>query len=231
MEIKPIKLVQRVKQAEVPDSRIHKELPSVKTPLTLPSGRFHFAKGELILNGKNIGTIIEEAVEPSTAFWSQLANDLNIFLEQSLRKQALQKKRKKGDKGVFAGQEIEDIDPTGELGHLAALVEAYIAKIMRILKRKYDETADGLSYTLDEDGQLILNGMNVNSFVIMAQQYPSDKAKLFLKGLKNRLSVILSNKGGNPNYEKIRDATLNLFKEIDCEIKRIVEKERLIENI
>lgn len=225
MEIKPIKLIQRVRGGEIPQTRVDKNLQRAQVTIKPPSGNWKFVKGQIILNGQNVARMIEQGAKQPTVFWSKLANDLEQFRKFYIRKKLKKRRRKVG------GQIIEEeVDPTGELGHLSALVDAYIAKIMRILKKKYDEKEDGLSYMLDEDGQLTVNGMNVTSFIHMARNYPSQKARMFLKGLKNRLSVILSNKSSNPNYEKIRETTLALFEEIDEEINRITEKERLIEN-
>lgn len=225
MDIKPIRLIPKISQTELPDTRIDKNQPRVPPLLKQPSGKWHFQKGQIILNGQNVNRLIEASLHQPAAFWSDLAHELNAFLNETIRRYSKKKKRKIGSK-----DDLEELDETGELGQIAALVEAYIAKIMRILKRKYDETTDGLSYTLDAHGQLILNGMNINSFIEMARNYPNKKALLFLKGLKNRISIILSNKTSNPNYDKIQEATLRLFIEIDQELKRIVEKDRLIEN-
>jgi len=225
MEIKPIKSIPKVQQAEIPDSRIDPNLPRARLAPKPPAGKWIFSKGHIVLNGQDVGTLIEQASKKPQGFLSQLAGELEVFRNYYIRKNIKRRKRK-----VKGNVVIEAFDPTGELGQLSALVDAYIAKIMRLLKRRYDETADGLSYRLDEDGQLTLNGMNVNAFIEMARQYPSDKARKFLKGLKTRLSHILTNKSRNPNYDKIREATYQLFEEIDLELKRIVEKERLIEN-
>lgn len=225
MEIKPIKLVSNVQRSDLPQMKIDRNKPRKTMPLKPPAGKWGFSKGQIILNGRNVAQILTQAGQQPAAFWSKLANDLDAFRHYYIRKHSKKRRKKVGDSDTE-----EELDPTSELGHLSALVEAYIAKIMRILKKKYDETSDGLSYSLDEEGQLTINGINVTSFIEMARRYPSDKARLFLRGLKSRLSHILSNKSRNPNYEKIREITEALFKEIDQEIKRITEKERLLEN-
>ena len=225
MEIKPIKLIQKVKPAEIPQARIDKNRPQAPLLLKPPPGKWQFSGRHIILNGQDVGRFIEGGAALPPAALSKLAGELEVFRNYYIRKNSKKRKRKVGGEVI-----LEEVDPTGELGHLSALVEAYIAKIMRLLKRRYDETTDGLSYCLDNDGQLLLNGMNVTAFIQMAERYPSDKARLFLKGLKTRLTVILSNKTRNPNYEKIYEATRRLFEQIDVELERIVEKERLIEN-
>lgn len=227
MEIKPIKRIPKVQKLDLPDTRIDRNLPSIKNFFESARSRSKCAynHGRLFFQGQEVGQLLQQTAGKPTAYWSELAAELEAFRKYYIRKKAKKKKKKVQGKIV-----VELEDPSGELGRLSALVDAYIGKIMRMIKRKYDETADGLSYCLDDDGQLTLNGMNVTAFIEMARRYPSDKARKFLKGLKNRLGVILTNKANNPNYEKIKEATERLFSEIDQEIERIVEKERLIEN-
>lgn len=228
MEIKPIKLIERVRSSELPQTRIDRnQVHPQSRQVDLPSGRWQFFKGQILINGKSLNSLMDDAVEKPAQHWSDLANDLNAFLNASIKRfPARRKKIRKGDKT----NEFDDIDPTGELGQISALVEAYVGKIMRILKKKYDEKQDGISYTLDENDQLVLNGMNVTAFLKTAKEYPSGKAKLFLSGLKNRLGYILAGKTNSSSYEKIHGATMKIFEEIDLEIKRIIEKDRLLGN-
>lgn len=224
MEIKPIKTIPPIERLEIPQTKIDRNLP--RAAPTQPSfGKWSFQKGQIVYQGQTIAQVMEASVGQPPAFWSNLASELNAFRNHFIQQQLRKKKRKKGATFIEDAEDIEDISK------LSALVEAYIGKIMRILKRKYDETKDGMSFTLDEDGQLVLNGVNVTSFIHLAKNYPSEKAHLFLKGLKNRLSIVLANKSANPNYEKMRDTVDDLFRQIDQEMERILEKTRIIENI
>lgn len=225
MIIKPIKPVERIQHTEIPDSRISRNQPRAPVLPSPPEGAWKFEGGRIILNGQDVGQLIEKSAGQPAAFWTKISHELKAYRDYYLRRYSKKRKIKVGDQVV-----IEEYDPSGELGHLAALVDAYIAKIMRMMKRRYDSTADGIEFILDDDGQLILNGVNVTSFIEMTRQYPSQKARTFLKGLKTRLSLILANKGANPNYEKISNATRALCDEIDKELERIIEKERLLEN-
>lgn len=213
MVIKPIQLVPGIQSAEIPGTKIDKNQPRQTPNLKAPAGKWAFEGGQIIMNGRNVSqTINDPSLSPGLLL--QIAKDLDVFRNQYLQKNANKKKTKTGE------AKTDEVDPTGELGQLSALTDAIIAQIMRKLKRKYDETADGLSFHLDEEGQLNLNGINVGAFIEMARKYSNEKATLFLQGLKNRLSVILSNKGANANYDKIRETTLALFKEIDLEISK-----------
>lgn len=225
MEIKPIKLIDKIKPAELPDSRIGRDRASPNAPVPLKSGQWQYFRGSLLVNGKEITTLMEEALQEPPSTWSVLGEDLKSFLSVVANRYARKKIRKKNSSDL---DDFDELDPSGELSRLASLVEAYSGKVLRILKKKYDEKKDGFSYTIDEEGQLVLNGVNVTAFLHTAHTYPSDKAKIFLRGLKNRLSYILTNKSNNANYEKIREATEKIFRQIDEEIVRIIEKERLL---
>lgn len=220
MQIKPPSLIQRILSAQLQEVRVDRNAPRAPLSLKPPTGQWSFSRGKIVWNGQDVGKLIDKSHGLPTAALSKLAHDLNLFRNYTLRRTSKKRKKKVGGEIV-----IEEYDPTGELGKLSALVDAYIAKIMRALKRKYDETADGLSCTLDENGQLIINGMNVHSFIDMAGNYPSKKALLFLKGLKGRLAVILGNRSGNPSYDRLREVITDLSGTIDEELKRIVDKE------
>jgi hypothetical protein len=109
------------------------------------------------------------------------------------------------------------VDDAEALGKFSALVHAFLTKIFGRIKKKFDETIDGVSFHL-EDGQLLLNGINVNAFLDMAKKHRTEKGKVFLKGLRNRLAVLQSNRSGNPNYEKIRETVDRLAAAIEKEL-------------
>jgi hypothetical protein len=53
----------------------------------------------------------------------------------------------------------------------------------------------------------------------MARKHRTDKSRLFLKGLRNRLAILQSNRAGNTNYEKIRVTVDRLSQEIEKELR------------
>lgn len=223
MEIKPIKPIQRVRSAETPDTTINRQQPRVPIQLEPPPGKWLYQSGQLILNGQNIADLLSNPQKKTVTFFSQLAQHLMAYYQYRLRRDGRRKSTKRGSKVFF------EFEPTDELEHLAALIEAYIAKIMRLLKRRYDDTADGVQLSLDQDGQVLLNGMNVTAFILMAREYPTAKAKIFLQGIKNRLGLLLKGKHNAPYYDRLRGAVEDLFQEIDDEIVRITDAERLLE--
>lgn len=80
---------------------------------------------------------------------------------------------------------------------------------------KYNDASTGLSLTLDEEGYLILNGMNVDNFIETAKMNPNEKSKLFLKGMKERLQQVLSQKAHSPNYHRLAGRVNELITDID----------------
>ena len=199
------------------------KLPPLPKP---PAGDWRYSNGHILVNGEDVAKVVNQLADKSPAELSHFARELAAYQNYTFYTKWAKRRRRLGKKH----RDPDNIDPTGELSHIMALVDAYVAKISRILKRRYDEKTDGITFKLDEEGQLILNGMNVTSFIEMTRQYPSKKAQVFLRGLKNRLALMVANKSRSPAYEKIRETTVSLFHQIDDELKRIVEEERLLEN-
>ncbi len=150
------------------------------------------------MNQQELSQLISENLTHLAAsYWSDLAHRLEDY-----RRWAMGRVR----------------DPE-QLAIFAAVIHALLQKLGGRLKKKFDETVDGLAFSLEE-GQLLLNGINVHAFIQMAQKNPTQKAKIFLKGLKNRLGILLSNRLGNPSYERIRDVAEELFSQIDVELAK-----------
>ncbi|MBX7148652.1 hypothetical protein K1X76_06160 [bacterium] len=226
MEIKPIRVIVPVNPADFPQTQVDTKKPrSLASSFKPPEGKWTFENGDIILNGYHVATLIEDGKNKPQAYFTKLAADLAAYREYFIQQNAKRRKKK-----IDGREVIEEYDDTGQIDHVCALVEAYIGKIMRLLKRRYENTADGMAVNLDEDSQLVINGMNVTAFLVMARQYPTKKAKTFLKGLKNRLLLILSNKQRSPSYEKFRDVIESLINEIDGELFRITQTERLLES-
>ena len=156
--------------------------------------KFDFLRGRIVLNNQDLAYFISENLTHLSAhYWTNLAKKLDNY-----RKWALHHAQ----------------DPE-KLAMLAALVQAFLAKIFGRIKKKFDETVDGVSFHLEE-GQLLLNGINVNAFIRLAKKYPDNKrAKVFMKGLRGRLKLLLTNQWGNNEYEKIRDVIVGFIRLID----------------
>lgn len=98
-----------------------------------------------------------------------------------------------------------------------AVVEALLGKLMRRLKKSYDKKMSGISWTL-EQGEFILNGINVRSFLALFRLRRTDKARQFLRGLKKKLATLLTNRAESADYDRVHEVVEDLYREIDEEI-------------
>ncbi|HCU23955.1 MAG TPA: hypothetical protein DF383_02975 [Deltaproteobacteria bacterium] len=159
---------------------------------------FDYRQGKILLNEQNLAALVSENLTHLSAhYWTSLGRRLARYRD-------------------WATLHVDD--PDG-LAAFSALLHAFLTKIYGRVKKKFDETLDGVSFHL-EDGQLLLNGVNVNAFLEMAKRHRTEKARIFLKGLRNRLAILQSNRSGNPNYEKIRQTVDFLATAIEQELRR-----------
>ncbi len=104
-----------------------------------------------------------------------------------------------------------------QFARFEAVIEALLGKILGRLKKAYDQKMTGLSWSI-ENGQLILNGINIRSFLALYRIRKTDKARKFLRGLREKLSILLENRRESPDYERIREVVEDLHREIDAEL-------------
>ena len=162
---------------------------------------FDFKNGKLLLNRQNLAQhLSENLTHLSASYWTNLSRRLAMYRD-------------------WASMTVDDPEA---LGKFLALVHAFLTKIFTRIKKKFDETIDGVSFHL-EDGQLLINGINVHSCLEMLRRRRTKKGRIFLKGLRGRLVVLQSNRSGNPSYEKIRETVDRLSAEIDAELERTPE--------
>lgn len=86
-------------------------------------------------------------------------------------------------------------------------------KVLINLKRLYDEKTDGI-YLSFGDGELLFNNFNVRAFLAMYHLRPTIKAKKFLMGLKSKLALILVNRNGTAQYERVHRVIQQLYHEV-----------------
>lgn len=159
--------------------------------------KFDFLKGKLQYNGQDLAQHISENLTHLGAnYWTGLSKRLALYRD-------------------YATLNVDDPEA---LGKFIALIHAFLTKIYGRIKKKFDETIDGVAFHL-EDGQLLINGVNVHACLKMAQKRRTKKGRIFLKGLRGRLAVLQSNRSGNPSYEKIRETVEALASAIDAELR------------
>jgi len=172
-------------------------------------GSLVFRQGKILLNKESIESLLDRPrAGLDMGFWLGMSGLLSGY-----RSWYFKEVRRRKTIEDLSEAEVLELDEVA--GDFEMVFHGLMAKVYRKLKRRYDETTDGLSFHLDEEGELAINGMKVGVFLDMASRYPTEKSRTFLKGLRNRLAVILANRNGNPNYDKIRESSMALFSEID----------------
>ncbi|MDX1386956.1 MAG: hypothetical protein R3257_05155 [bacterium] len=195
-EIRNMRIPPRIAKLPLADKEPHGEPPK-GWRFSIDGQQFDFVKGKIQYNGQDLAKHLSENLTHLGAnYWTNLSRRLALYRDYAT---------------------LHMSDPEA-LGKFFALVHAFLTKIYGRIKKKYDETLDGVSFHL-EDGQLLINGVNVGACIQMVKKRRSKKSKIFLKGLRGRLAVLQSNRQGNPSYEKIRETVDHMARAIDEELK------------
>lgn len=209
MSIKPLKKVSGVKRANVTLDDIL-QTAGVKEARPAPEGKpgdFNLVGRQLHYQGQAVGELIKKTATQNPQFLSLLAQELEKFREESTQKKKTRFfKFKKTTTDAYSDEELSLIH---------GLCDAYILKIGELVRQRYDQTQDGFNVTFDENQQLILNGLNIHAIVERCRENPEQKSLLFLKGIRDRLMIVLQNKSANKNYERLKEVIDGLCGEID----------------
>jgi len=155
---------------------------------------FSSASGRVLVDGLDVDRLINDNPE-NVGFFMGIAESLNDY-----RKKIVAARRNREEFARFEGA-----------------VEGLLSKLLGKLKKFYDQKISGMSWTL-QNGQLVLNGINIGSFLALYRLRKTDKAKKFLKGLKAKLAALLENRCESPDYERIREAIQQLYDEVSLEL-------------
>lgn len=104
-------------------------------------------------------------------------------------------------------------------GKLVSLMDALIEKVLGKVKKVYDEKIFGVAWKLQGD-DLIVNGVNVHSFLALYRVRKTEKARRFLQGLRGKVDNLLANPSGSLRNEKARTILLGLKREINEELEK-----------
>ena len=108
---------------------------------------------------------------------------------------------------------LERTRSPSQVNGFCTIIDALLEKLMGKTKKFYDDKLFGLSWKLDR-GELVINGININSFLALYERRKTEKAKSFLLGIRDKLQMILANRAGSPDYERIRNTVESLSEKI-----------------
>lgn len=157
--------------------------------------RWSFSGGKVCIDGQDVNRLLSN--HPfDIGFWMGLADGITEYRKKVMKT-------------------VREAD---QLGRFLGAIEALLGKIMGKLQKAYDQKISGLSWSLLQDGQLVLNGINVRSFLALYRVRKTEKAKKFLEGLQSKLKVLLENHQHSADYERIRGVVEELYWEVDEEL-------------
>ncbi len=196
---KNIKLPPVIPQISVPQPSIQEQaLTPQSWMFSMDGSNFDFMAGRILMNKQDLVKMIAENLSHlAPSYWSDVSRKLEAYRRWAM----------------------DNIKDPEQLALFAAMLHGILTKISGRLKRKFDETVDGIAFYIEE-GQLLLNGINVHAFIEMAKRHPTQKARIFLKGLQTRLGLVLGNRGGNNRYDRIRGLVQELSLQIDEELAK-----------
>ena len=206
MEIKLPKLIQPVDQSTVTTEDLLRKpkVPSSQKGFTT-SGKVSFFKEELHYHGKPIALAIEEILLKNPLHLTKIAEELEKY-----RDDVLKRKKELSEKKQLSEAQSEKINT------ILALCHAYLLEISEKLKNQYDQNQTGIYVFFDYEGQLLLNGINVNLLIEQCRGHKlNEQSQVFLRGIQKKLFAILENRTHRPVYEKIQGAVFKLVNEID----------------
>lgn len=160
--------------------------------------RWSFTDGKILLDGEDVNKLLDSHKTDIRA-WLGIAGGIDEY-----RKVVNQQAREQNQFVKFE-----------------AIAEALLGKIMGHLKKVCDQKTSGLTYSI-ENGQLILNRINVHSFLALYRARRTEKARQFLKGIRDKLGYLL----GSPEHEKIRGMVQRLYDEISDDLGKTPEDSR-----
>jgi hypothetical protein len=99
------------------------------------------------------------------------------------------------------------------LGLVDALIEISMGKV----KGRYDDKVTGLQWNF-EDGELIINGVNVHQILLRFCELRTPPLRKFLEGLRTKVEMLLANHGGAVKNESARQTLLAIKRKMDREL-------------
>lgn len=168
---------------------------------------FSYENNRLSFQGKDLSTFIKENARSNPAVFSQIAKELEMF-----RQKKDKELRKKFVKNSVTNESEE------EISHILALCEAHLARLAELMQNRYANLSTGCELEFDVNGQLILNGVNVQVALERYRDTRHPNARLYLQGLAQRLYYVLGQTHKNRTYSRLQGTLTHLYQDIVSEL-------------
>ena len=176
----------------VVEKEAHHRLKDYQNP---DSPDFEFVRGKLLYLGKEIGPYLRKLYQSKPALLSDFAQDLQKFREHVVRKKSFLNR-------ILGRERVWTED---EKSQMSAQVDAYLQKISEYLRQSFEQAQDGLVLYVDENEHLLMNAVNLTVLLQNSQKTLSDKQKLYLKSITQKLELALEKPKYNRPDSKIYD--------------------------
>ncbi len=157
--------------------------------------RWTFEEGHILIDGHDVNPVISEE-ETTVSTLIGLASGLDDYKKV-----------------------VGNSRQAPRAGRLLALADALVEKVLGKVKKVYDDKIFGVSWKF-KDGALIVNGVNIHSFLALYRVRKTEKARRFLVGLRSKIDTLIANPAGSLRNEKARRLLLELQREIDEELRK-----------
>lgn len=175
------------------DTRLGAKPDSAPAPLPLLKPG-NGTSSQILYNGECLKSLIRQAARTQPDLLAHLSGELKRL------KDRLQNKPLKNT-GSHPFTFTHAVDPDT----MISLCEMYLGLIAEKLKARYERTQSGLDVEVDEDGQLILNGINVTLLILKCQRHLTSASRVYLKGIGLRLNLLMGNSGHRSVQDKLFD--------------------------
>ena len=181
--------------------------PVVTEDMGIVDTDFDNVNNKINLQGKDLSTFIKENSKNNPAVFSAIARELEMFRQKKDKEM-----RKKFVKKQLTN-EVED-----EISHILALCDAHLARLAELMQNRYANLSTGCELEFDENGQLLLNGVNVPIALARYRDTRNPNARLYLQGLAQRLYFVLGQTHKNRTYSRLQDTLTSLYQDIVTEL-------------
>ncbi|MCP5464083.1 MAG: hypothetical protein H7A33_03565 [Deltaproteobacteria bacterium] len=216
MKIKPAKKISKVSSTQVEtkskENIFERMQLNPADSAAVTNSDIEFVRGKIFFQGNEIFSLLQTDARFDPTVLSLIASHVKKFKNKQFKKRSkskltsLKEFLRLGSEREFSEEEIVQ-------GF--AICDAVLERVSQLMQINYQNAQDGLRIHFDEQNHFILNGLNVDEFVLTLENEVNEKSRVFAKGLKARLELALQTKRQSPNFEKIQTEISRLLSKIN----------------
>ena len=196
---------QKIRPADQNTVQDHDVLHTTSLPseMAATDQEFSYTDNRLQFQGRDLSLFIKTEAQANPMLFSMIARELEKY-----------RKRQENEARKLAHKRQLSSEKEGEIAHILALCDAHLSRLYELLQNRYISLSSGCAVEFDENGQLLLNGVNVNLAIAQYRHNPNGNARVYLQGLARRLYFILGQTHQNRLYGRLQDTLLAFYESI-----------------